>query len=480
MEPVSSIASRTEVEEDAMGRDLDLGGLRAALDGQVIGPDDRDYEEARKVWNGVIDKRPAAIVRCGTVEDVVATIGFARGNGLPVTARGGGHNVAGLAVADDALVMDLSSMKDAVVDQERGTVRIGGGATLGDLDRATQAFGLATPLGLQSETGIAGLTLGGGMGWLRRKYGLSCDQLASAEVVTADGTVLTADEEQNTDLFWALRGGGGGFGVVTTFEYRVYPVGPEVMVAALFYPRSMAKEVFRSVEQYTKDAPEDISPLAFLGTVPPAEPFPEEAHGAPAVIVGAMHPGEPNEGERLLQPLRELGDPIMDLSGPMPYVQFQSLFDEDYPNGRRYYWKSIHLAELGDEVLERLVAHGEAAPSMLSTVDVWYQGGAMTRVGPTDTAVGDRSSPILIGVESNWEDPADDDANVKWARDLVADMSRFPSGGAYLNFPGFLEEGEQLLKESFGPNYERLQAVKETYDPSGMFQGNRSVRPGGG
>jgi FAD/FMN-containing dehydrogenase len=459
--------------------ELDLGGLRAALDGRAVGPDDPGYEEARKVWNGMIDKRPAVIALCHSVEDVVAAVAFARENDLPVTARGGGHNVAGLAVADDAVVIDLSAMNEVTVDTGHGTARAGGGAKLGDLDRATQAFGLATPMGLQSETGIAGLTLGGGMGWLRRKYGLSCDQLASAQVVTADGNVLTASEEENSDLFWGLRGGGGGLGVVTTFEYRLHPVGPEVMVAALFYPRAVAKEVFRSVEQYTQEAPEDISPLAFLGTVPPAEPFPEEAHGAPAVIVGAMYPGDPTEGEGLLQPLRELGEPIMDLSGPMPYVQFQSLFDEDYPNGGRYYWKSIHLAELSDEVLDRLMVHAEAAPSAHSTIDVWYQGGAMTRVGSADTAVGDRSSPILIGAEGNWENPEDDQANIAWTREIIADMSRFPSGGAYLNFPGFLEEGERLLRDSYGPNFDRLKALKETYDPSGLFQGNRRVRPTG-
>jgi FAD/FMN-containing dehydrogenase len=462
-----------------MGQEPDLGALRGKLDGQVVSPEDSEFEEARKVWNGMIDKRPAVIVRCRTVEDVVAAIGFARDNDLQATTRGGGHNVAGLAIADGVLVVDLSPMNDVAVDSDRSTARAGGGAKLGDLDRATQAFGLATPLGLQSETGIAGLTLGGGMGWLRRKYGLSCDQLVSAQVVTADGKVLTASEKENADLFWGLRGGGGGLGVVTTFEYRLYPVGPDVMVAALFYPRDLAKKILRAVEQFTNDAPEDTSPLAFLGTVPEAEPFPAESQGAPAVVVAAVYPGDPEEGARVLQALREFGEPIMDLSGPMPYVQVQSLFDEDYPDGGRYYWKSIHLDELSDDVIDRLIAHAGAAPSKLSTVDVWYQGGAMTRIGPTDTAVGDRSSPILIGAEGNWQDPVDDQANIAWAREIVADMGRFPGGGTYLNFPGFLEEGDLLLRQSFGPNYERLVALKEKYDPSNLFKGNRSVRPSG-
>jgi FAD/FMN-containing dehydrogenase len=265
--------------------------------------------------------------------------------------------------------------------------------------------------------------------------------------------------------------------VVTSFEYRIHPVGPEVMVAVMFYPRALAKEVFRAVEQYTKDAPEDVSPLAFLGTVPPADPFPADSQGGPAVIVGAVHPGDPREGERLLRPLRELGEPIMDLSGPMPYVTAQSLFDEDYPKGWRYYWKSIHLAELGDEVLDRLMAHADAAPSAHSTIDVWYQGGAMSRVGPTETAFGDRSFPILIGAEGNWEDPADDATNIAWVRGIVADMARFPGGGAYLNFPGFLEEGDRLLRDSHGPNYDRLVTLKDTYDPTHLFRGNRTVQP---
>ena len=397
------------------------------------------------------------------------------GGHLPVTVRGGGHNVAGLAVADGAVVVDLSAMQQVTVDAEARTARAGGGCRLKDLDGATQAHGLATPVGLQSETGIAGITLGGGMGWLRRAYGLTCDNLVSAEVVTADGRVLTASENENADLFWGLRGGGGGLGVVTTFEYRLHPVGPEVALAGVFYPQSLAQHVFRAVDEYAKDGPQDVSPVAFVGTVPAADPFPAEAQGAPAVICAAVYPGDPAEGERLLQPLRELGEPYMDISGVMPFAQIQTLFDEDYPDGRRYYWKSIHLTELGDEALDALAAHGLSAPSPLSTIDVWYQGGAMSRIGATDTAFGDRSSPYLIGVEGNWTDTADDEANIGWVRGIIEDMSRFPGGGAYLNFPGFLEEGDRLLKDSYGQNYERLQAVKETYDPGKLFLGNRRV-----
>jgi FAD/FMN-containing dehydrogenase len=462
-----------------MGRDLDPTALRGEIAGTVVVPADTDYDEARTVWNGMIDKRPAAIVRCAGVEDVVAAVGFARDQEVSVTVRGGGHNVAGLGVADDALVIDLSSMQEASVDSDARTVRVGGGATIGDLDAATQSHGLATPMGLVSETGIAGLTLGGGMGWLRRKHGLSCDQLVSVEVVTADGRVLIASEDQNADLFWGLRGGAGGLAVVTAFEYWLYPVGPEVFLAAVFYPQSAAKEGFRAVGRFTNEAPEEISPIAFVGTIPEAEPFPQASHGAPAFIVAGVFPGNPAEGERLLQPLRDLSEAVLDLSGSVPYVEVQKLFDEDYPSGGRYYWKSIHLDELSDEAIDRLIAHARSAPSGHSTIDVWYQGGAMTRVDPSDTAVGDRSSPILIGAEGNWQQPEDDQANVAWVRGIVSDLSRFPSGGAYVNFPGFLEEGEGLLKASYGDNYERLTALKKTYDPANLFQGARAVSPAG-
>jgi FAD/FMN-containing dehydrogenase len=458
-----------------MDTELDLARLRADLTGDAVGPDHPDYDDARSVWNGVIDKRPAVVVRAANVEDVVAAVGFAREHGLPVTARGGGHNVAGLAVADGAVVIELAALNRVTVDPERRIARAGGGATIAALDAATQAHGLATPMGLVSETGIAGLTLSGGMGWLRRKHGLSCDQLIGAEVVTADGRVLNVSESEHDDLLWGLRGGGGGLGVVTAFEYRLFPVGPEVFLAAVFYPASVAATGFRAVWDYTRSVGDDVSPVAFHGTVPDGDPFPEAFRGEPAFIAAALYPGDPEEGERILQPLRELGEPVLDISGRMPYAEVQKLFDEDYPNGMRYYWKSIHLTELGDEVIERLAAHAATAPSKLSTVDVWFQGGAMARVGATDTAIGDRTSPILIGAEGNWTDPADDAANIAWVRGIIQDLERFPSGGTYLNFPGFLEEGDRLLQASYGPNYQRLTELKSTYDPGGVFQGHRAV-----
>jgi FAD/FMN-containing dehydrogenase len=455
-----------------------VAGLQAQIRGELIRPGDKGYDEARKVWNGMIDKRPALIARAASVTDVVASVNFARENGILLAVRGGGHNVAGTAVANGGLVIDLSAMNGIRVNPERRTVRAEGGVTIGELDEETQKFGLATPMGVVSETGIAGLTLGGGLGWLRRKYGLSSDNLISVDVVTADGRYLTASETENPDLFWGIRGGGGNFGVVTSFEYRLYPVGPEVMFCFVFYPGDRAKEVLRFCEEYVaQEAPDEVSPLGVLGRIPSMEFFPEEWHGKPYAAILAMYPGDVEEGERVLRPLRQLGDPIADLSEPMPYTEAQKLLDEDYPEGGRYYWKSVNLNGLGDEEIEHLMAHAQAAPSDHSTIDVWYQGGAMSRVGAKETAFGDRSAPYLLGVEGNWEEPHEDESNVAWVRECVADMRRFSDGGMYLNFPGFLEEGDKLLRDAYGRNYERLVTLKDEYDPTNLFRINQNIKP---
>jgi FAD/FMN-containing dehydrogenase len=473
-------------------RIVTLAGTESALDesvverfgselrGELLRPGDDEYEEIRQLWNGVIDRRPALIARCAAVEDVVLAVNFARENDLLLAVRGGGHNVAGTASAEGGLVVDLSSMKDIEVDPERRTVRAGAGVTIGELDEETQQHGLATPMGVVSETGIAGLTLNGGMGHLRRKHGLSSDNLLSVDVVTADGRSLTASAEENADLFWAIRGGGGNFGVVTSFEYRLHPVGPEVMCAFVFYPGDRAREVLRSAEEYMAEAPDELSPLSFLGRVPSVEEFPEEWHGEQFVAILAVHAGSVEEGEEALKSLRELADPIVDFSGPMPYAEIQKLLDEDYPDGWRYYWKSLNVDGLGDGVIEALIEHAEAAPSDHSTIDVWFQGGAMGRVGADESAFGDRSAPILLGIEANWaKEPHEDEANIAWARSCYTDMRRFSGGGVYLNFPGFLEEGQGLMRDAYGGNYERLVALKNQYDPANLFRLNQNIKPTG-
>jgi FAD/FMN-containing dehydrogenase len=451
--------------------------FRSGLRGELLQPSDVGYEEARRVWNGLIDKQPALIARCEGVGDVVDSVNFARENDLLVGVGGAGHNFAGTATVDGGLLIDLSPMKGIRVDPERHTARAEGGVTLGDLDRETQVFSLATPMGVVSKTGIAGLTLGGGIGWLRRKHGLSSDNLISVDVVTADGRFLTASETENADLFWGLRGGGGNFGVVTSFEYRLHPVGPEVMFCFVVYPGDRAKEVLSFCEQYVAEAPDEVSPVGVLGRVPPVELFPQSWHGEPMVALLAMYVGEAEQGERTLRPLRDLGGAIADLSARMPYTVAQSVLDEDYPDGWRYYWKSQNISGLNDEVIERLVAHAEAASSHHSTIDVWYQGGAMSRAGANETAFGDRSAPIWIGVEANWEGQQDDEANIAWARECATDMRRFSGGGAYLNFPGFFEEGDRLIREAFGENYERLVDLKNKYDPTNLFRLNQNIKP---
>lgn len=393
--------------------------------------------------------------------------------------RGGGHGVAGQAVCDDGVVADLSEMREVDVDPQGRTVRAEGGCELGDLDRATYPYGLAVPLGVVSATGIAGLTLSGGIGWLRRRYGLSCDNLLGATVVTADGRRLETDADRHPDLFWGIRGGGGNFGAVTSFTFRLRPVGPDVFVCMVLYPVDRAGPVLRACTRYLAEEPEQAAPVGVFGHVPAMEPFPAAAHGERFVALLAVHPGPAADGERALAPLRQAAEPIADLSAVMPWPQAQSLLDEDYPDGHRYYWKSVNVPELDDDTVKRIAEHVAAAPSPDSTVDIWFQGGAMARVGEQDTAFAHRDAPYLLGIEGNWSEPADSPRNVAWVRHTVADLRTLSDGGTYLNFPGFLEEGEQLMHEGYGRNYDRLAAIKARYDPGNLFRLNPNIAPRG-
>jgi FAD/FMN-containing dehydrogenase len=374
-------------------------------------------------------------------------------------------------------VIDLAALRDVEVDPLRRTVRVGGGATWGEVDRATQPFALAAPGGLVSETGVAGLTLGGGMGWLRRRYGLSADNLIAAELVTADGAVIRASETERPDLLWALRGGGGNFGVVTSFEFRLHPVGPEVAFLYVLYPIAEARPVLRAHEALVNADDGPISTLAVLGFVPPMDGIDPSVVGAPFVGVLGMYAGDPSDGMAALQPFRELARPMLDLSGPMPYVDAQTIYDADYPSGHRYYWKSSRAEALGDELIDVLVRHMQAAPSVHSTIDIWLHGGAVATVDGDATAYGRRDIPYLISPEGNWEHAADDAANIAWLRGLLADVEPHAAGGAYLNFPGLLEEGDALVRGSLGDTYARLTAVKAAYDPDNVFRRNHNVPP---
>jgi FAD/FMN-containing dehydrogenase len=451
--------------------------LSSRVRGTIYKPGEEGYDEARKVWNGVIDKYPALIVRCTGVADVIASVKFAREQKLPLSVRGGGHNVSGSALCNDGVVIDLSPMRSVRVDPERKTVRVAGGALLGDIDHETQAFGLAVPMGVVSKTGIGGLSLHGGMGFLTRKYGLTSDNLIAADVVTADGKLITTDSQRNPDLLWALRGGGGNFGVVTSFEFRAHPVGPEVWLALVFYPIDKSKKVLEFFRQFNRESLDELNGIVLFWNAPMDEPIPEEHRGVPVIIFAACYSGPFEQGEQAIKPVREIDTPIADLSGPIPYLSAQKVFDPDYPDGRRYYWKSTYLHDLNDDVISTLIDHAAKRPSPITSLDVWGLGGAFSRMNPEETAFVRRNSPFMIGIESNWENPADDEANIGWARDVFRDLQRFSPGGAYLNFPGFAEEGEELMKKSYGDNYSRLQKIKATYDPDNFFRSNFNIQP---
>ncbi|WP_222918959.1 FAD-binding oxidoreductase [Natrinema sp. SYSU A 869] len=447
----------------------------ADFHGDVLRPSDEEYDDDRQVWNGMIDKYPALIARCSGVADVIAGVNFARGHDLPLAVRGGGHNVAGTAVCDGGIVVDLTAMNGVRVDREAGTVRAEGGATLGDVDRETQAFGLATALGAVSQTGIAGLTLNGGYGHLSREYGLALDNLVSVDIVTADGEVRTASEDENPDLFWGIRGGGSNLGVVTSFEYALHEVGPEVYAFFVWFHGDDTEMTMRAFREWTETAPRDAGILAFTAHVPDLEEFPEESWGEPAVGLLGSYRGDLANADAVFGSLRESATPVADLSGPTAYVDLQSMLDEDYPDGLRYYWKSIFLEELTDEVFELLGRYNESTPSMLSTIDVWHLGDAVADVPQDATAFWHRDKPYMLNFEANWDDAADDDANVSWVREGFAAVQALPvASGRYGNFPGMNEDPAKLL---YGDNYERLVDVKTEYDPDNLFRSNSNVPP---
>jgi len=452
-----------------------IQALAATVRGRVLTPGGEGYDEARAVWNGLIDRRPALIVQCAGAADVVDAVNFARDHELVLSIKGGGHNVAGNAVNDGGLVVDLSGMRGIRVDPSTQTVRVQGGATLGDLDRETQLFGLAVPAGVVSTTGVAGLTLHGGTGHLRRKYGLSIDSLISVDIVTADGRLRTASATENEDLFWAVRGAGSSFGVVTSFEFRAHPVGPMVMVGAIFYPFEDVPQLLRAWRDYVTAAPDELSSIVLLWSIPPGEPFPPEHHGKPAVVVAGCYSGSIEDGERVVQPLRELARPLVDLSGPWPWLGLQSGFDALFPKGGLYYWKSRALAALTDEAIGVIADFGARRPNPLTDIVVWHQGGAMSRVGETETAYGGRDAAFLVTGEASWDDPALTDDAIGWGRafwDAIGDHS---TGGMYLNFAGLGEENEALVRAGHGANYERLAALKATYDPTNLFRMNLNI-----
>jgi FAD/FMN-containing dehydrogenase len=455
-----------------------VAAFKALLRGEVITPDSANYDEVRVISNAMHDKRPALIARCTGTADVIAAVNFARANHLVVAVRGGGHNVAGTGSCDGGIMIDLSAMTGVHVDAKARTVRAQGGATWGDVDRETQVFGLATAGGVVSTTGIGGLTLGGGLGWLRRKYGLSIDNVLSVEMVTADGEFVRASEIENAELFWGIRGGGGNFGVVTSFEFRLHPVGPTVMFCGVWYPAEDAKRILGVWRKFMESAPEELSSSAFFWSVPAIPDIPAALHNRRAIILGAVYSGAAEEGERVVQPLRELGVPLLDLSGRMPWTAVQSAFDPFFPKGKRhYYFKSRYLSNLNDETIDALIPNAVNPPVPSVLVVLWNYGGAMSRVGADATAFMGRSAPFLLSVDGIWDDRADTDRVITYSRRFLAEMEPYSPGGLYVNFAGLGEEGEDLVRAAYGSHYARLVALKNKYDPTNLFRLNQNIKP---
>ena len=450
--------------------------LRDSVHGAVIDPEDDRYEEARSIWNGAIDRRPACIVRCTGVADVVAAVRFARERDLLVAVRSGGHGVGGHAICDGGLVIDLSPMKGIRVDPARRTARAEAGVLWGELDRETQLFGLATVGGIVTHTGIAGLTLGGGIGWLMRKHGATVDNLLSADVVTADGGVVRASEDENADLFWGIRGGGGNFGIVTSFEYRLHPVGPTVLAGPVFYALGDGPEVLRSYRTLIADAPDELTTIFELSVAPPAPFLPEEVHGKQVVMIGACYAGSPDEGAEVVRPLKELARPIVDLVEPKPYTALQSMFDPMVPHGWHRYWKSLELPPLTDDAIDTLVEHAPAVTSPRSYCIVFQLGGALARVDEHQTAFAQRAAAHNVNVNAVWteEDP-EPERHLAWARGFFDALQPHAGESVYVNFLG--DEGGDRVRQAYGGRYARLVEVKRAWDPSNFFRLNQNIAP---
>ena len=447
--------------------DSDIQLLASTLTGGLIGSEDVAYEAARRVWNGMVDRRPWAIARCANEGDVAAAIRFAAKRKLPISVRGGGHNVAGNAVCDDGLVIDLSPMKEIRVDPKRRCARASGGVVWGEFDVATQKYGLATTGGLVTTTGIAGFTLGGGLGYLMRSHGLACDNLLAVDVVTADGERLVASRNENENLFWAVRGGGGNFGVVTAFEFRLHEVGPLVLAGPLVHPFDRAREVLRFYRDWVRTAPDNLTLYAGLAT---------GQDGSPRVGLRAVYTGPLEAGAHILESLRSFGAPVLDDIRPRPYLEVQRLLDSQFPPGRLNYWKANFLDEMSDQLVDTVVEAFARVPSRHSGIAFEQMGGAVARVGETETAFRHRKAAFSLLLLGGWDEPSASEANIAWVRELWERTAPLSSAGVYVNYLG--SEGAERIRDAYGVNYERLVAAKQKYDPSNFFRFNQNIHPG--
>ncbi|KAA9152989.1 FAD-binding oxidoreductase [Amycolatopsis acidicola] len=448
--------------------------LRDRISGTVITRADAEYDEARKVYNAMIDRRPLVVVRASGTDDVRATVNFARDNGLDLAVRGGAHSVPGFGTCDGGVVLDLSSLRAVDVDPKQRRARAQGGATWGDFNDATHEHGLATPGGIISTTGVGGLTLGGGIGYLNRAYGLSCDNLVSAQVVTADGELVTASEQEHPDLFWALRGGGGNFGVVVSFEFALHPV-KEIYGGPMFFELDVAEDLLRFFREFIVDAPEQLGGFPGFQIAPPLPFIPEERHGDPLALFVACWAGPVEDGESVLKPLRDLAPTVAELVGPMPYPALNSAFDALLPPGLQHYWKANFVKELSGDAIAAHVENGPKVPALQSTMHIYPVNGACHRVPAQDTAFAYRDANFATNIVGVWPDPADDERGKKWVRDYYADVAPYSEEGGYVNF--MAADDEDRVRANYGGNYDRLVSVKRAYDPHNLFHLNQNIVP---
>lgn len=458
--------------------EVDLGGLASSLQGALLTPDSDGYDEARTLWNAMIDRRPAAIVECTVAQDAQHAVRFAAQHGVLLSICGAGHNIAGNAVCEGGLMISFKKMRGVEVDAGTRTVRVQPGATLGDVDAATQVHGLAVPTGINSTTGIAGLTLGGGFGWISRKHGMTVDNLISADVVTADGEIVRASANENADLFWGIRGGGGNFGVITSFEFRAHPVGPEILSGLIVHPFADAGKVLRAYRAAMANAPDEVTVWVVMRKAPPLPFLPEEVHGTEVVILAAMYTGDMAAGEKALAPLRAIGKPIVDVIGPHPFAGWQQAFDPLLTPGARNYWKTHDFAELSDGLIDTAIDFVGRIPDPQCEVFFAQLGGAQARVTDDATAYQGRSSAYLMNVHGRWSDAVKDEACLAWCRDLFTATAPYATGEAYVNFMTD-EEGDRLT-EAYGASYQRLVELKDRYDPGNLFRMNQNIPPTAG
>jgi FAD/FMN-containing dehydrogenase len=452
-----------------------LDALRQTLRGHLCLAREAGYDEARTIWNAMIDRHPGAIVRCRGTADIIRAVRFAREHGLLLAVRGGGHNIAGNAVCEGGLLIDLSPMRSVRIDPARRTAWVEPGATLGEFDKEAQAFGLATPLGINSTTGVAGLTLGGGFGWLSRKFGLAADNLTSTDVVTAEGELVRASATENSDLFWALRGGGGNFGVVSSFEFRLHPVGPMVLSGLIVHPFTRATELLAGYRQIAFKAPDELTIWVVLRQAPPLPFLPAEIHGKEILVFAVCYAGEEVDGQRALEPLRALGEPIADVIGMQPFAAWQTAFDPLLTPGAYNYWKSHNFLELSDGLLDSLVSYAAKLPTAECEIFIGQLGGATGRVALDATAFPHRDANFVMNVHTRWREPADERRSIEWARQLFAETAPHATGGVYVNF--MPEDEIDRVSSAYGANYARLAALKAKYDPGNLFRLNQNVQP---